>query len=1039
MPKDIKIRITGKSASNWADYFKGMASLELVKVGLRAVVRGTRALAEETFELTKVAGSAEQINAKLTNALSNVKTASADGAKELINLATALQQTTTFGDEQIKNAQAMLATFQLNEKQIAQLTPRVLDMAASLSRATGETQSLEQISIALGKAMTGSTSLLTRYGVVIDEDAIKTDKFGGILKSLDMNFKGAAETLASTYLGKLESLGNIMADAQETIGFKLMPTFEKFVDVLSEVIPLISESFVSGLGDLDEVGVKLAGNLRVFMVEVMVPLAEVTGRFFNLLVNNTVLVNNTAEADLEGILKAGQALVSVFEHVGALILTIQDLIIGIGRSINAVFDLMPGEKIGDLFKSMAEPFQVLGMALESYGITFENWAEVYKENLAEIRGEISETLESIGHFNLTVWGLRAEGIGPAFRPIESPLTQIMPTGTFSRRGGMAREGRGFWNLDTEKEAKKIEEMIFYAASEGIARALVSGNVSSAIRILGSSIGDSIGEAIGNQVGTGIGGLAGGVIGGGLSGVIGGLFGMMTGTLIDAYRDSTESAEELARARERERQAAEELAKTIGDLTLNMERAIGQGDVSGAAGAAISLFAEQNFTRYSTRAPMDLIGAHYPAVGSGLRVGGAEIEGGLGYLRQYGTKVPELTQMFNEKDVIAQWVGFWDEFRNMTETEIQGLMSSTGASREDIISQIEYAQVAYDGYVDALEGVNTAINTYWYEMTEKPQMLANIQRAVDAENERYELFVKEAQAFEEAKNMRDAQIKSEYAALQRAAIESERYTAALDAQAAATRSEVASRYAGAIGIWDQAMKAIDQVSYLTQTGGSFTDLPGGSLNVLADIGGMSGEAGASVTNLMYGTRDIYKQRGTPGQAEIEALLPFIYEYIGQEGAAYGKGGDYKEFFEDQYEELGFELYQMLNPLESIEESTSQIVENTDPKNTIDTLLEMAEYLRRFQREQATTWQFGLIESILEGERFAGLLPRFKGGIENVPRTMLGILDQGERVLTAEENQGYSGQPQIALKVILGGKEIDARIESVSYKNMARRRG
>ena len=62
---------------------------------------------------------------RLRASLRNVASASKDGADKLINLAAALQEVTTFGDEQIMSGMAMLSTFQLNEDAIAALTPRM--------------------------------------------------------------------------------------------------------------------------------------------------------------------------------------------------------------------------------------------------------------------------------------------------------------------------------------------------------------------------------------------------------------------------------------------------------------------------------------------------------------------------------------------------------------------------------------------------------------------------------------------------------------------------------------------------------------------------------------------------------------------------------------------------------------------------------------------------------------------------------------------------------------------------------------------------
>jgi len=160
----------------------------------------------------------EQAEKRLRAAIKNVRTASKGAADELINYAAAMQKVTTFGDEQIISAEAMLATFQLNEKQIKQIVPRLLDMAAAVEKTTGRTANLEQIAIALGKAFTGQPGLLARYGVVLDEAAIKAKGFSGILKSLDDNFKGIAQSTAQTKTGQIRQFTNLIGDLGEKVG-----------------------------------------------------------------------------------------------------------------------------------------------------------------------------------------------------------------------------------------------------------------------------------------------------------------------------------------------------------------------------------------------------------------------------------------------------------------------------------------------------------------------------------------------------------------------------------------------------------------------------------------------------------------------------------------------------------------------------------------------------------------------------------------------------------------------------------------------------
>ena len=164
---------------------------------------------------------------KLRASLRNVSSASEDGADKLIQLAAALQQTTTFADEHIIAGQAMLATFQLNEDAIAGLTERMLDMA--VAQGTGG-DGLTTIALQLGKAFTGQVGALSRSGVLIDRAALSsarasgaTKEFAFLVGELDKNFKGLAQELGTTTIGQLDQLRNEISDMNEEMGRIALP------------------------------------------------------------------------------------------------------------------------------------------------------------------------------------------------------------------------------------------------------------------------------------------------------------------------------------------------------------------------------------------------------------------------------------------------------------------------------------------------------------------------------------------------------------------------------------------------------------------------------------------------------------------------------------------------------------------------------------------------------------------------------------------------------------------------------------------------
>lgn len=239
---------TGKGLDDLTKSAKKLA--KIVGVGLVAAFAGLAAIGKKSIDKFLIQ---EKALARLDATASNVLTSFrglekgteefdielARSTKLLTEQAAALQKVTTFGDEEIISAQALAGTFALDADAIAQLTPRILDMAASLEKAGGTGADLESITIAIGKSMTTGVGALSRYGVVISEAAKaafnladEQGKLDIITQELDKNFKGIAETVGLTAAGKIAQMNNAIGDLQETIGAALA---EALVPFISEI------------------------------------------------------------------------------------------------------------------------------------------------------------------------------------------------------------------------------------------------------------------------------------------------------------------------------------------------------------------------------------------------------------------------------------------------------------------------------------------------------------------------------------------------------------------------------------------------------------------------------------------------------------------------------------------------------------------------------------------------------------------------------------------------------------------------------------
>jgi len=253
-----------QSAKKMSLAFSGLTKT-LGTLGLVGGIAGLISGLKETVRLSGIQEkSYAKLNANLENVLVSFKgyergTVSLNQELErqnklLITQSEALQNLTAFGDAQIQSGQAMFATFALTADEIEKLTPRMLDMAAAQEKATGVGLQLEDVAIAIGKALAVNTlGGLKRTGVVMDEFTEKefraagqTEKLSILLKVLDDNYSGVAEAIGNTDAGKLSRIGNIFGDIGESIGRvvlneALLTGLDNFAKGLQEVVN-VSES-----------------------------------------------------------------------------------------------------------------------------------------------------------------------------------------------------------------------------------------------------------------------------------------------------------------------------------------------------------------------------------------------------------------------------------------------------------------------------------------------------------------------------------------------------------------------------------------------------------------------------------------------------------------------------------------------------------------------------------------------------------------------------------------------------------------------------
>ena len=166
----------------------------------------------------------ERVTAQLEQRLRSTGGAAGLTRDELLEMASAMQQVTTYGDEAVIPAQSLLLTFTKIGREVF---PRALETVLDMSTAMG--QDLKSSAIQLGKALNDpiqGVAALSRVGVQFTEqqkEQIKTLVESGriidaqkiILAELETQMGGSARAARDTLGGSIEALKNAFGDLLE--------------------------------------------------------------------------------------------------------------------------------------------------------------------------------------------------------------------------------------------------------------------------------------------------------------------------------------------------------------------------------------------------------------------------------------------------------------------------------------------------------------------------------------------------------------------------------------------------------------------------------------------------------------------------------------------------------------------------------------------------------------------------------------------------------------------------------------------------------
>jgi len=198
-----KATTSGKSLGAQFTSLKGSTMAYMAAVTALVIVVAKSVKAWDTQQQAVIA---------LNTALANQGKFTVAASMDLQGYASSLQSVTTYGDEAILKGMALATTFGLSGEKLKETTRLALDFATATGRDLTMAMNL------LGKAAVGETAELKRYGIVIDANLPKSEKFAAVLGQMEQRFGGAAQAAAQTFGGALKQAGNLLGDMVEGIG-----------------------------------------------------------------------------------------------------------------------------------------------------------------------------------------------------------------------------------------------------------------------------------------------------------------------------------------------------------------------------------------------------------------------------------------------------------------------------------------------------------------------------------------------------------------------------------------------------------------------------------------------------------------------------------------------------------------------------------------------------------------------------------------------------------------------------------------------------
>ena len=195
---------------------------------------------KKAYDFAKESVQAYLANARAVNMLEAsfkaVGYTSAQAMKQAKAFASEMQSLTGIADEAFLDAQRLLANYGV----VGAKAQEAIRSAYALSVGVG--MDFQSSLLQIAKAAAGSTSALSRYGIVLDDGVKGGAKFDAVLAQINSRFGAAAQAAMGDTITQTKALIQEWGDFKEMAGKELEPLFRRLIEY--------SREFVSGLGSL---------------------------------------------------------------------------------------------------------------------------------------------------------------------------------------------------------------------------------------------------------------------------------------------------------------------------------------------------------------------------------------------------------------------------------------------------------------------------------------------------------------------------------------------------------------------------------------------------------------------------------------------------------------------------------------------------------------------------------------------------------------------------------------------------------------------